>query len=132
MQVLVKLQAFTGEDEQRGLTDVEDRITDPLQEFCDEEMRDDEARILSRPHEAAKALRERLPVLPVELGLAATRVLGLLRGRVGEGGDHLVQRGQRAPRWPGQREGAEEAFERRHVQGLQSDIEGVATELTEI
>src|SRR5262244_1291999 len=75
MQVLVKLQAFTGEDEQRGLPDVEDRITDPLQEFCDEEMRDDEARILSRPHDAAKGLRERLPVLPVELAETFRRIV---------------------------------------------------------
>src|SRR5262249_3437119 len=90
MQILVELQALAGEDEQRGFANVENGVADPFQELGDEEMGDDEAGILSRSREASEGLRESLAVLPIELGLAPTRMLGLLCGRVGESRDDLL------------------------------------------
>src|SRR5262250_4034131 len=34
MQVLVQLEPLAGQDEQRRLADVQDRVADPLEDFC--------------------------------------------------------------------------------------------------
>jgi hypothetical protein len=78
VQVLVQLQPLAGQDEERRLADVQDRVADALEELRDEEVRDHERGIGMGLGEAAERLLQRVAVLAVEIELAAARVLGLL------------------------------------------------------
>src|SRR5262249_49570930 len=89
VQILVQLEPLAGEDEERRLADVQDRVTDALEELRDEEVRDHERGILIRLGETTKRVLERVAVLAVELDLALARVLRLVRAGVRERRDDL-------------------------------------------
>ena len=132
VEVLMQLEPLAGQDEERRLPDVQDRVPDPLEEFRDEEIRDDERRILMRLSEASKRFLQGVAVLAIELELAAAGVLGLVGVRVGEGGDDLVERGERDARRAGQIERDRTGLEARDVDGLLGDVHGVVAELLEV
>ena len=132
VEVLVQLEALAGQDEERRLPDVQDRVADPLEEFRHEEIRDDERRILMRLREASKRFLQGVAILAIELELAAAGVLGLVGVRVGEGGDDLVERGERDARRAGQIERDRTGLEARDVDGLLGDVHGVVAELLEV
>src|SRR5215813_7462767 len=60
VEVLVELEALAGEDEERRLADVQDRVADALQELRHEEVRDDEGRIRMRLGDALQEAFRRL------------------------------------------------------------------------
>jgi len=120
----MQLEPLAGQDEERRLPDVQDRVADPLEELRDEEIRDDERRILMRLGEASKRFLQGVAILAIELELAAAGVLRLVGARVGEGGDDLVERGERDPGRAGQVERDRTGFQARDVNRLLGDGSG--------
>src|SRR2546427_571050 len=132
VEVLMELEPLAGQDEERRLADVQDGVADPLKELRDEEIRDDERRVLIRAREPPEGLEERLAILAVQRGLALARVLRLFDARVGERRDDFVQRGKGHARRSGQVERDRARRQSRRVHRLLGDVHGVVTELFKV
>jgi hypothetical protein len=128
----VQLQPLAGEDEQRRLADVEDRVAHALEKLRHEQVGDDEGRILPGLGEALERLLERVTILAIELRLARARVLGLLRAAVRERGDDLVEGGQGHARGAREIERNRARGQPRQILGLLGDVDGIVAELFEV
>src|SRR5919106_2655922 len=89
VQVLVQLEPLAGQDEQRRLADVQDRVADSLQELGHEQVRDEEGGILVGLPQAAEGLGQRLAILAVQVGLAPAGGLWFFYAGPGGRGGYL-------------------------------------------